>query len=365
MSAINIRMATDADHDKILELARRCPQEGMVSFFPLRTPRFNTLHRLIDPGAWHYVACKGDEIIGLVGVMHFQARVLDKVCKVGYMLDLRLDKEYRSGIAAFRLVKTAIDHLRNSDADMVIVNFLKDNKRPLVFTSGRGGLPVAHSLGDNMIFNILSFYKMKLNKRFEVSKPTKADIPEILELYKHYGASFKIAPVINEDLFNRYITTIDGLSLDNFLVARENGKIKAVTALWDEHNYKNYFVQKLNFSINVVTNILKFLSLFMRVPQPIRLHKPLTQLMIVLNAHDGCPEALETLFRHVNNIMRGSKYTLLTLYGQENDPMFKLIKKFKGFSVKSEMHLFSKDTSVFEQLDNDPSPVMFDLSLSQ
>ena len=30
--------------------------------------------------------------------------------------------------------------------------------------------------------------------------------------------------------------------LDNFLVARENGKIRAVTALWDEHPYKSYQV---------------------------------------------------------------------------------------------------------------------------
>ena len=361
MSSITIRLAEDTDSTKIQELAHKCPQQGMISFIVHRTPQFNSLHRLLDPGAWHYVACKEDQIIGLIGVMHFQGNVLGKEHKIGYMLDLRLLEEYRNGITAFRLVKTAIDKLIQSDADMVIVNFLKENKRPMVFTSGRGGLPSSHYLGENTIFSLIPLYKMRLDKRFEIGVPTESDIPELIELYNNYAKGFKIAPVFTEERFKRNISTIKGLDLKNFLVARENGKIKAVTALWDEHPYKNYQILKLNFTIRAVSCILRFLKYFIKVPNPIRINKPLKQLSLVQFAHDSCPEALGTLFRKVNNNLLGSEYTLITLYSQTKDPVFELLKKFKYVSAKSEMYLFAKDTSAFEGLGKSSLPVMFDL----
>ena len=205
---------------------------------------------------------------------------------------------------------------------------------------------------------------MRLDRRYEIDKPTEKDIPELLELYRKYAAGFGIAPMITEDRFWEYLVSINGLSLDNFLVARENGRIRAVTALWDEHVYKNYQVLKLSFSIRVATSILNFLSLFMRVPHPIRLNEPLRQLSLVLYAHDDCPEALDTLFRHANNISLGSEYTLIMLYAQETDPIFKFMKKYIGISVRSEMYLFAKETAVFEKLKENSSGVLFDLSMT-
>jgi hypothetical protein len=364
MSSIYIRFAEDADNEKIMGLAKRCPQEGMITFFPNRTPQFNTLHQILDPSAWHLVACKDNQIVGLVGVIHFNAKVLGNNCKIGYMLDLRVDKDYRSGTTAYKLIKAAADNLQQSDLDMVIANFLKDNKRPLVFTSGRGGLPNAHYMGDNKIFNILPIRFMQLNSRFEINELIEEDIPEIIELYRKHAANAKISPIITEELFKKYISSVEGLSFSNFLIAKENGKIKAITAFWDEHKYKSYQVLKFNFSIKVATNILKFLSLFMRVPRPIRLNEPLRQLTLVMHAHDNCPEALDTLFRHINNINIGSDYTLIMLYAQESDPIFRFMKKYIGVTVKSEMYIFARDNSLFEKLDSDTSSVQFDLTMT-
>jgi len=364
MSGIEVHLADDADNDSIIGLAEKCPQEGMITYFINRTPRFNSLQRLLDPEAWHFVARKEEAVIGLVGVVHFPARVFDKTYKAGYMLDLRVEKAYRSGITSFRLISAAVDHIRKSDADMVVANFLKDNKRPLVFTSGRGGLPPALHLGTNRIFNIIPIRRMALDNSYEIDKPAEGDIPEIVNLYRKYASGFGIAPVMTEDRFRKYLGSINGLSLDNFLVVRENGKIKAVTAVWNEHAYKSYQVLRLNFSIRVVAGILNFLSLFMKVPHPIRINEPLRQLSLVLYAHDDCPEALDNLFRYVNNINLGSDYTLIMLYAQENDPVFRFMKKFTGISVRSELYLFAKETQLLERLKKDSSGVLFDITMT-
>jgi N-acetylglutamate synthase-like GNAT family acetyltransferase len=364
MSEFQIRMAEESDNDRILGLAEKCPQEGMITFFVNRTPRFNSLHRLLDPESFHFLALKDDQVIGLVGVIYFKGNVLGIACKIGFMLDLRVEEAYRSGTLAYRLVKTAVDYLYQSDVDMVIANFITNNQRSLVFTKGRGKLPVAYYLGRNRNFNLIPMFPMKPDMRFEIGTPREGEIPEIVELYHKYSLNFKISPIISEEWFRDIITRIDGLSLQRFLVARENGKIKAMTAMWDEHIYKSYQVLKLTRNISLVNNLIRFLSLFMQVPHPIKLNEPLRQLSLVFYAHDDCPEALVSLFKQVNNLNIGADYTLIMLYGQENDPMFELMKKFKGVSVNSEMYIFSKDTSVFEKFSKDPSPVLFDISMT-
>lgn len=364
MSTIIIRPAADTDDNRIKDLTKNCEQQGMITFIINRTPRFNTLQRLLDPGAWHLVAEKEGLLVGQVGVVHFPARVLDKTYKLGYMLDLKVDRAYRSGLTAFRLLKAAEDHILKSDADLVIANFLHDNKRSLVFTSGRVGLPSAHHLGTNRVFNIIPIRRMRLNEKYKIERASEKDIPALLDLYNKYGSGFDIAPLITEERFRNYLDNISGLSLDNFLVARENGKIRAVTALWDEHSYKSYEVLKLNLSITVVAKILQFLSHFMKVPHPIRLNEPLRQRSLVLYAHDGCPDALDSLFRYANNISMGSEYTLIMLYAQVSDPVFNTMKKFAGVSVKSEMFLFAKENSLFEKLKENSSGILFDLIMT-
>ena len=153
------------------------------------------------------------------------------------------------------------------------------------------------------------------------------------------------------------------MGINNFLLARENGKLKAMTAIWDEGPYRTYNVLRLNLPIKVVNSLLRFFNLFMRVPHPIEINKPIMQLSLLMYAHDNCPEALDALFRHANNINLGSDYSFITMYLQENDPMVKYLKKFRGITVKSEMHIFARDTAIFETLKNRPELVLFDLTM--
>jgi hypothetical protein len=251
-----------------------------------------------------------------------------------------------------------------SDTDFVIGNFLKANQNSLVFAGGRAGIPEALHLGDNRIFNLLPIRKLKAGGRFEIGPPAEEDLPGMERVYKSYADGFRIAPQITQELLRGYFEGLENLSLNNFLVARENGQIRAVTALWDEHLYKSYQVLKLTPTIRIVNGALKLLSPVMKLPKPVRLNEPLRQLSLVLYGHDNCPEALEALFRHVNNTCRGSEYTLITLYAQEKDPLFNIMKSFTGVSVQSEMYLYAQDTSVYEELRNDPRPDWLHLALT-
>jgi hypothetical protein len=363
MSAVYFRLAEESDNNQILELAERSPLEGMISFFMNRTPGYNTLHRLLDPGAWHYVAIAENRIIGLVGVVHFPAMIGQKPCKIAYMLDLKVDTKFRNGTTAYRLVRTAVDHLFTSDVDMVIANFVKDNHRSLVFTKGRGNLPPAHYLGRNRIASLVPLLPLRENHRFTITPLRDHDIREAVDLLRKYGENFKIKPVISESRFRRLMEIVGGLSPDHFLVARENGKMKALTACWDEGKYQTYQVLKLTREISLFNQMVKLLSHVMKTPAPIRMGEPLRQLTLALYAHDQCPEALESIFRRMINLYRGSDYTMIMLYAQANDPVFQLVKNFISVSVQSEMYVFARNPSVYPILAANQSPVLFDLSM--
>lgn len=357
-----IRLAEETDNEQILALSKRCPQKGMITFYPSRSPVFNKIHRLIDPSSWHLVSCSDKIITGLVGVVNFENRFEKTFHKMAYMLDLKVDPEYRNGITAFKLLKTADVCLRDSDVEIMMVNFLKNNKLPLVFTTGRGGLPESLYLGDNRIYNMISLRFLNTDDRFIIEEPTKDDIPEMVKVYNCFYSNYKLAPVMSKGKLEYYNREIEGLSLDNFLVAREDGKIKAIVAAWDELPYKSYVVQKLNFSIKMITVLVRFLSLFIRVPKRIELNKPLRQLSLVLFAHDNCPEALITLFRHLNNINLGGEYSMMSLVLQKEDTLFKYLKGFAGISVHTEIHLFAKDRKLLERIQKNPALVISDLA---
>jgi hypothetical protein len=188
------------------------------------------------------------------------------------------------------------------------------------------------------------------------------EIPEVVALYDRYSRNYKIAPVLTEERFRNLLKTVEGLSIDQFMVARENGTIKAVSALWDEHIYQSNQVLKLTPGIALVNSLIRFFGHVIKMPHPIVLGEPIRKLSLVFNAYD-CPEAMDSLVRHINNMNQGSEFSMIMYYAQESDPVFKILKKFPGVSVHSEMYAFAKDISVLDRLKENPSPVLSDISM--
>lgn len=392
MGSIRIRLAEPEDNDQIQALGRRCYQEGVINVAVHRSPTFNTMHRLLDPDAWHMVAEDDGVIVGLIGLVHFRSRLAGESRRLGYMMDLRLDEAYRKGTTAFKLLKKAIDTSLGMGTDLVIGNFLKSNQNSLIITQGRAGIPKSLYLGDNRVFNMIPVRRMRTDPAFEIRRATEADLPDMVALYESYEKNFRMAPQITEEVLKRYLQ-LEGLSIDSFWIARERGgrerggqdqggqdqgsrdwrsrsavgkqgPLRAVVAAWDEHTYKHYQVLKLSRNIRIVNGALAALSPFLKIPKPIRLNEPLPQMSLVLYAHDRSPHALVSLFRHINNEYRGTRYTLISFYAQEKDPIFDAMSGFASVSVQSEMYLFAEDPSIYAPITRDERPAWLDLALT-
>jgi hypothetical protein len=341
-----VRIAEDGDNQPVLELSPRCAQKGMVTMYPDRSPVFNRLHKLLDPGSFHYIAISNDRVVGQLGTLHTDLYFQDKAYRTAYFMDFKVDPEYRLGLTAYRMVKPSIEREKESGTRLALATLLKNNEAPMVFTKGRGGFPASLYLGDNRIFSFVPVRKLKTDSHFTIRQAEESDIPALIELYNRYYGTYRLAPRLDEETLKNYISGIDGLSINCFYLACAGTAIKAVVAGWNAESIKRYMVTQSNFRVKLISGMVKFLSLFGRMPEPIRINEPLKQLTLVLYAHDQSPEALASLFRHFNNLHLGGDYSLIQLQIHEDDPANESLRGLTGISVYSEIHVFT-DTLQF------------------
>ncbi len=165
---------------------------------------------------------------------------------------------------------------------------------------------------------------------------------------------------MDEDLFRYYLNEIEGIDFENMWVARENGKIKAVLCSWDENVYKRYRIFTIPLGIKMLLLVLRFLSVFMKMPAYIREGESLQQKTLVLMAHDQSIEALSSLVRHVNNIHLGSAYTVLQTHFHKDDDMIMAQKGLFGFKVEIEAYMMTSDPELAKKIAKIPGPVLFE-----
>lgn len=357
---ITIDFLTDADNEAILALSHRCPQDGIIGGYPDRSPEFRRIHQQISKKSYHKVARQGDTLIGAFGAVYSNLQYKDVNYDSAYLMDLKVDPAFRRSTVAYRVVKETVENLRTLGTTLAIATFLKDNEFSLIFTKSRAGIPDAKYLGDFRIFSIVPIFKKRVSKKFIIDHPTEKDIPELVKLYNISYSKYKLAPRMTEELLRYYISEIDGMDLNQFWVAREDGKIKAVLCAWDEDRYKRWFVNRMTLTMKFLSFMLKAFGLIVKMPAPIRENKAFKHIALVLAAHDGCIDGMRDLLRSVNNFYRGKEYTILQTHFHDEDPINAALEGLQGFTVLVEAHVFTKDKDVARQIAEDEGVVHFE-----
>jgi GNAT superfamily N-acetyltransferase len=354
---ILVRLAKEEDNTPVLELSPRCVQRGMITMYPDRAPVFNQLHRLLDPESYHMVAIDQGKVIGLLGTLHTDFYFRGAPYRTAYFMDFKVDPDYRRGLTAFRMVRQAIDRERESGTRLALATLLKNNEAPMAFTKGRGGFPVSLYLGDNRVFSFVPVRRLKTDSRYTFRSATETDIPQLVALYNRFYSTYRLAPRITEELLIQYMTRIEGLDPGCFLLALEDERIKAVVAAWDAKSLKRYRVTRANFKVKLISGLVRFLSWFGKMPEPIGINEPLKQLTLVLYAHDEDINALASVFRQINNANLGGDYSLIQLQIHEDDPAKESLKGLTGISVFSEIHLFTDTLQFARDIQVETGPV--------
>lgn len=345
-----IELMKDSDNDAILELSHRCPQHGVISGYPDRSPEFNRIHKLISNDSYHMVARKGSKLVGAFGVVYTNLKYRDQEFNSAYLMDLKVDPEFQRSTLAYRLIKKTVDHMLEKGTNMAIATFLKNNEYSLIFTRNRADMPVARYLGDFRIFSIVPLFKKKVSGKFEIGHPDAADIPALVNLYNSFYSKYKLAPGMTEGILKYYTENIEGMGLEQIWVARSDKQIKAVVCAWEEDHYKCWQVERMNLPMKTISFLLRALGLVMKVPAPLREKSSFKHISLVLSAHDNCVEGVADILRTINNYYRGRDYTILQTHFNARDPVNTALKGLMGFAVNAEVHIFTKEKELAENI---------------
>ena len=224
---------------------------------------------------------------------------------------------------------------------LAIGSIVKGNKNSLVLTEGRAGIPKGHLLGNFKLYNIVPFFTFKNSNEFQRSKASRADIPEMVQLYNQFYKNYNLAPEFTESGFTKMVNTFPGLSIDKFLIARKNAKIEAILACWDQSKLQKYIILRYNLSIQFIRILFRILAPLMKMPEiPIK-NKPLKFIYVCFLATNNNYPALKALLRSVHNKIRGSEYSYFSVCMNEQDKMSQTIKGMIYSGVTSNLFAFS------------------------
>ncbi|MFC2121508.1 hypothetical protein ACFLTI_07935 [Bacteroidota bacterium] len=349
---IEILIAGPEDNQGLIDLSHNCPMESDISVYPDRSPDYSAIQKLINKNSYHVIAKKNNNIIGCLGCTYFDVQINNEIFRSGVMVDFKVDPSMRKSLITYRIAKFLAEKEKISKTDLWIGMILAQNKAPLPFIKGRVGFPKANFFGRFNVRNFIPILKFKIDHRFEICQATQKDIPEIVKLYKNFYNKHQLTPYFTEEKFLELITNFKGLEIENFSIAKENGKIKAVLATWDQSFYKKMFVRNFHASAKVLLFFCKFLSIFMKIPKLPKSNNHLKVMNIIMYAHNNCPEAFKALIRHTNNKMRGGEYPILTLYMSAKSPLNKYLKAMPGTTVGTDCYIATENEEINKTLEN-------------
>lgn len=222
MAGLIFREAAAKDHDALEKLFRETSMAGAIQIGSDRSPDFFAASHVQaeEPCVWGVFTGVG-KAVGVFSMGRRMVWLNGEKKQMRYLSDLRIHPEWRKGTMlarGFRLMKNCV-FAKEEWAQTLV---LEKNLPALEFLrSRRAGLPEYREAGRYKNWLLPSQKISKLNHLVRKARPD--DLPAIQSLLDESSQRRSFSPVI--DLAKLGAPYLNGLSLDDFLIAEENGEI--------------------------------------------------------------------------------------------------------------------------------------------
>jgi len=231
MAGLIFREAVAGDHAALERLFRETSMAGAIRIGSDRSPDFFGASRIQaeEPCVWG--AFTGDgRAVGVFSAGNRRVWLGGGKTDMRYLSDLRIHPDWRKGTMlakGFRLMRERV-FAKGEWAQTLV---LEQNLSALEFLrSSRAGLPEYREAGRYK--NWLLPFQSVSRPTHQVRKACPDDLPAIQSLLDDFSRRRSFSPVI--DLAKLGEPYLNGLSVDDFLVAEENGEIRGAMGLWDQ-----------------------------------------------------------------------------------------------------------------------------------
>lgn len=338
----HIRKATEEDNKQLLDLIKNCPMKDGFDFFIDRSPDFFRLYSIQKSDYCLFVCEKNGNLVGSIGSIIKDVYIDGREDQVVLIGDLYILPEYRKGRLLPRLMSEIVTHNRKN-VTLGISSYQEDNYNSISTTGGRLGFPKGEPLCEIKLYSLIHLFKLKVGRTFEFKRATTEEIPELVALYNEYYKKFDFAPRYTTESFVQTIEDIPEFSISNFYLCKRNGKIIAVSALWDASSVQNIVISNFNIVYKILSLLISLISFIPGYSKKcFKKGLPVQFLWHCFYAYkDGEEFAFKNLLKHVNNEIRKDKYLLTFITFDSNDTFNKYLKKFIKTEIKHKVFFFS------------------------
>ena len=263
-----IKSAESEDEAVIRKLLRDAPMQGAVHLSLQREPDAN-LAAGVEGRKHHTMLVLNSDDEQVLGIGSRSVRPLyvnGEVCSVGYLGQLRVNPG-RMGIRRLVAGYRAIGQTHNSDElAFDITSVIEDNKMAVrMLERGLRGMPHYRRLTRLTTFLIPASSRV-VEIQNDVDMAGADDLSGIVSCLQEYLPRYQFSPYWDEQaiLDESYC---NNLSVNDFLIIRDGGKVSSCLAIWDQKNFKQVIINGYSRTLSIVRPLLNMLLSVLRKPR--------------------------------------------------------------------------------------------------
>lgn len=339
-----IELAKHEDEAELRKLLVKTAMPGVIRLSYGRDPHFfNSLGVL---GKHNQIAVARNvtgNIVGF-GVRSIKSMYVNgEIQQIGYLSNLRLEKKYRGNILLAKGFKYLYELHQDNQCSFYLTTIMADNENAKeVLLDSRGFLPVYHPWGklNTYLINDSSIKLPRSNLQIEFAKCS--DMEEIVKFLQQEGRQKQFFPHYLQSNFNSESGLLRGLHNQNILVAKQNQKIVATLALWNQNAFKQILVHSYHPILKLLRPIYNLYSKIRNKPCLVKPGYPLDfyyAAIVCVKNNDS------KLFSHILSAavtyLNKQNKSFIALGLHENDPLNDVLKDFRYKLMQSNLYVVS------------------------
>ncbi len=246
------RPAVENDDAQLRQLLHDNAMDSWVSMSLEREPSYFAGNNLM--GESQVVLAHSDTedavAIGMYNCTLMPQHINGRPQQVGYLAGLRVNSNYRNRIRILRQGYNSIRPLLGEQsATLWMTSIAEENHRARRLLEAKlKGMPTYSYIGE---LNTLALSCQHGCDTGILQPATAADIPELIAVYNRNVFRYHFSPVLEEGWL-KGLSGKQGLSLGDFYLLKDNGRIEGCVALWDQRGFKQVVAQGYRFPLNIL-----------------------------------------------------------------------------------------------------------------
>lgn len=355
-----VGLATSADDAAIRGMCRTQVMPGRVRVTFEREPDFSLGCRVAGDDCQIVVAraAGSGEIAGVACRSARRVFVNGHEQRLGYLSQLRIDRKFQGRwllSKGFRKLR----EMHEADPLPAYLMAIVDGNRQatgVLVRKRRKDFPAVRSMAKIRTLAIsVSGMKRAIRCDAAIAAASDTDRAEVAAFLHREGSRRQFFPACNENSLRGL--TAYCLRTEDFRVARRDGQITGVIALWDQSSYKQTVVQGYTGWLRATAPIYNWSEACMGragLPRPgEKLRSAYAAFACIANDN---PAIFAALLQEIRNLAYERGFHYLMLGCDARDPLLPIAQKYKHISYPSRLYVaeWSEGGDFHEQLDHRP-----------